>query len=453
MKNVIKITLSILLCAALLSGYFSLLSASANNISVGSIITFGSYPKSLVTDTDLIDILTKAEGRWVSYKYLDSGQPSDYMLYKDVIHNGVKYRAVKIDKYRPDAVNAPCPDYNCDQQFNNYFNGNTYWFRYDPLTWRVLDPQKGLVLCTNMIDSQPFNNHLIAGGLDVNKWKLYFGDEAQTFYANSYAHSSLRSWLNDDFLNTAFSDKQKSLIRTELLPTKAFDPEYSHYDSTSIRDKVFILSYQEALNEAYGFKADGSPSELLYASITDYAQSQGLGLRTFLLRSAYCYSNTVCGVDNNDNIAVDTRLGAVGTCMWVDSIRYGITPAIMLKDLKDDPSGSIIGKEKISISNFTDSRTEAYKTTITFNANTANTSAGLAVHWLINGTDKSISGSKSYTVKNAVEDFTVQARLIDRSGNIVAESAKETVIIKNGFFDRFIAFFREILKKLPVINQ
>ena len=148
---------------------------------------------------------------------------------------------------------------------------------------------------------------------------------------------------------------------------------------------------------------------------------------------------------------INDYLGKVTTT--VDSIRYGITPAIMLKDLKDDPSGSIIGQEKISIRNFTDSRTEAYKTTITFNANTANTSAGLSVHWLINGTDKSISGSKSYTVKNAIEDFTVQARLIDRSGNIVAESAKETVIIKNGFFDRFIAFFREILKKLPVINQ
>ena len=107
--------------------------------------------------------LAPAWASWTSYDY-DSGtgdwydgkmSPGDYMRYCDVTYGGQKYRAVRFTRYRPCETGCTSSADNTYQDDNGYVTGTTYWFRYDPLQWRVLDPSAGLVLCETIIDSQP----------------------------------------------------------------------------------------------------------------------------------------------------------------------------------------------------------------------------------------------------------------------------------------------------------
>ncbi|MBQ6543696.1 MAG: hypothetical protein IJL77_04835, partial [Clostridia bacterium] len=182
--------------------------------SVGDTIYFGTYPQSEVTDTATIAVLTaKAAAStatgdgWKSYGYYSgSGEhndgnmaASDYMRYIDIIVNDNKYRGVTFDSYRPIYTGITSTAGKSEQDDNGYETGNVYWFRYDPIQWRVLDPDSGLVLCETLIDSQAYNNFLL---YDSDAGENY-GDSNKTYYANNYEKSSIREWLNDDFYNTA----------------------------------------------------------------------------------------------------------------------------------------------------------------------------------------------------------------------------------------------------------
>ncbi len=91
------------------------------------------------------------------------------------------------------------------------------------MPWRVLDPVTGLVMCELIIDSQPFNNYVKSYGTDEYDNTAYWGDAAMTHYANDYAESSLRQWLNAYFLYMAFSPLQHGIIAQSVLDNSAFD--------------------------------------------------------------------------------------------------------------------------------------------------------------------------------------------------------------------------------------
>ncbi len=292
MKKIIKrtmatiLTIVMLLTAMPLSGIdFGELfapKASAKDISsysVGDTITYGSYPQSKVTDSSLISALeTKSSSYlWVDYGYYsgtgdwDDGnmKPSNNMMYyKDILYNGNMYRAVWIKNYRPSYTGKTSSASNSVQDDNGYYTGNVYYFKYEPLTWRVLDPSEGFVICSKVIDSQAYQNFFYYNGSE------YYNSKACTNYASDWATSSIREWLNNDFYNTAFSDSEKSQIGTTYNENKS--PYSNTYDSANTSDKIFLLSRSEVLNSNYGF----SSSYYTYDTArqiksTDYAQCQG----------------------------------------------------------------------------------------------------------------------------------------------------------------------------------
>ena len=105
----------------------------------------------------------------------------------------------------------------------------------------------------------------------------------------------------------------------------------------------------------------------------------------------------------------------------------------------------------ISIKNFTTSRFESYKTTITFTATYENKPTGATIHWFINGIEK--GSGETYTVEKATSTYTVQTKLVAKDGRVIAESEVETVNINSGFFAKLIAFFKNLFGSLPVIKQ
>lgn len=257
--------------------------AEGKTYKVGDIVEFGSYPQSKVTDSSLVSALNKASKKWVSYGYYSgdgsdgSMKPGDWMEYADFTYNGTKYRAVTFSQYRPWYTSYKS-SFDCTYQDNNGYTPNDiYYFKYEPLKWRVLDPSTGLVLCESIIDSQAYSNTIYSYGNDpYYNQSAYWNDAEHTHYANDYATSSIRAWLNDDFYNTAFSSSQKASILTSELENKAYSISYSEYDSASTIDKVFLLSYSEAQNTSYGFTNNTYSTDIRGSMGTDYAKAQGL---------------------------------------------------------------------------------------------------------------------------------------------------------------------------------
>ena len=345
-------------------------------------IEFGSYPQSEVKDEALLSRLNGSltDDMWVSYGYYSgsiepenqflgtaysgygSMKQGDWMKYADITYNGEKYRAVKFSKYRPYCTCSQTTDStNFDFDFDDfdihwhfdlaelgavkYYVNNTYWFKYDPIKWRILDSDKGLVVSENIIDSQAYSNTLYYNAEEY----MFYNDSEMKTYANDYATSSIRKWLNDDFYNTAFTDYQKSKIKTTELDNSSVysdkGEDYNIYDSETTFDKVFLLSYSDITNPSYGFSGDpyDEEDETRDAMGTGYAFCQGLmhGSLDFndenelnfyefsnypwILRTAGDYSKAACGILG----------GKIITRMDVDIPQYGVRPAMVLSDFNE----------------------------------------------------------------------------------------------------------------------
>ena len=310
---------------------------------VGDIVEFGSYPQSRVTDSSLVSALNGVSKNWVSYDYysgdgnLCSMKSGDWMKYADFTYKGTKYRAVIFSQYRPWHTSySPSSSYTF-QDNNGYTTNNIYYFKYEPLKWRVLDPSTGLVLCENIIDSQAYSNTIYSYN------SSYWNDAEHTHYANDYATSSIRAWLNDDFYNTAFSSSQKASILTSELDNKAYSTSYSEYDSKTTYDKVFLLSWSEIQNTAYGF----SSSSARQAKGTDYAKCQGLGVDS----SSKCSIQRLRSAGDDSDNACEVYSGGDLNYYWiVDRTDSGVRPALKISNLA---SGIFESKlEKLSKSEY-----------------------------------------------------------------------------------------------------
>ena len=325
-------------------------------------IEYGNYPQSRLDereDANLISALNSLVPQdnklWDSYGYYSGtdedfdGQmeSKDYMRYKDVVYEGNKYRAVVFDTYRPAHTDNESTETSFSYQNNNiggnknkYTINTVYWFKFEPIEWRVLDPLTGLAMCTSAIDSQAYNNYIlwfdVNGDGDWDEDDLNYGDKDQTYYANDYENSSIRKWLNEDFYNTAFTYEQRCNIKST---------EISEF---SLTDKVFLLSLDEVNSSEYGFNTGNTVIDKIshFMKSSDYARCQGCKMYNFSndqasdyygncpwwLRSPNCDTEATRAYDEygrySDYVVSQTYLGVV--------------PAICLSNIESDTSISTI---------------------------------------------------------------------------------------------------------------
>ena len=396
MKRTLCILLSLMLAMTGLVG----LGVPASAYDVGDIILFGNYPQTKVSETTALKNAANA-ATWKSYGYyVGTGSydgnmaASDFMKYADFSLNGVKYRAVRFTEYRP--WNTALTTDDSEQIINGYYTNTTYYFRYEPLEWRVLDPDFGLVMCETIIDSQAYQNVVKKSASD----NYYIGTTAT--YANNYAESSIRTWLNKDFYNTAFNTAQKNNIIFATSHNAAFSTTYSQYDAVSTTNPISLLSYSEAQISSFGLSSNDSRK----AKGTDYAKCQGLfvrdsGFSAWLLRSAGSASDSVCNVSSN---------GSIFTSYNVTGSSYGIRPACCLMNLTSDVSQSMIytvtaTADQTAGGTVTGGGTYSAGQTATLNA-TAN--SGYIFSGWYNGSTK-VSSNKSYTF-TVTENVTLTAK-------------------------------------------
>ena len=341
-----KKLLSLILVAIMLVTAMPAAMAEGNTYKVGDIIQFGSYPQSEVKDATLVaelNALAPEWEDWTSYDYYmgdntaGSMQQGDWMRYTDVVYDADIYRGVKFIQYRPNNTTS-MPDLG--EQVENGYNLNTvYWFKYEPIEWRILDPETGLVMCETIIDAQSYSD-TIYYNYDTNE---YFNDDELKYYANDYATSSIRKWLNNDFCQTAFSSDEMNYINLTTLNNDGYYTSievggYENLDGNDTSDKVFLLSYNDIVNKNYKFDPVSNNFDAARRTTgSDYAKSQGLFVGTYgsyfgnsswLLRTAGNNTNYTCSV---------VYYGYSYISYNVSSTVYGIRPALCL-DLPDSES-------------------------------------------------------------------------------------------------------------------
>ena len=235
----------------------------------------GSYPQSRVVDSATISKLngqfaltpTKTQDYgWTAYAYYQNNNSVNYMWYKDITYKNEKYRGVYLSSYRPTKVSDSTITSvsNSYQEANGYALNTVYWFKFEPIKWRIIHKEggKSLLLSDKIIDSQCYCTIYNSTA---------FVHNGGTGYSNNYQLSDIRKWLNADFYNRAFDSNEKTSIKTMTINNTELSTGYTSnmYTCDNTYDAVFALSRAEV-----GLYLSGGDDG--FASGTDYAKIQGL---------------------------------------------------------------------------------------------------------------------------------------------------------------------------------
>lgn len=182
------------------------------------------------------------------------------------------------------------------EQDNNTSNGK------EDVEWLVLEVKDGkaLVISKYALDCQPYYH---------------------IRYVNvTWETCTLRRWLNNDFINAAFSAKEKAMIPTVTISADK-NPVYSTNPGNATQDQVFLLSITE-VNKYFSSDSARQCEPTDYA-VANGAWERGSGSCCWWLRSpgidqnnaAYVRSN---GDDNVSGDSVDYGSDAVRPALWID---------------------------------------------------------------------------------------------------------------------------------------
>ncbi len=185
--------------------------------------------------------------------------------------------------------------------FGSYEQDNDIANGAEDIEWLVLDRQEDKILIISKygLDAKPYNKEKI----DI-----------------TWENCTLRSWLNDDFYNTAFSsDEKKAVAETSVSADK--NPKYDTNPGNSTTDNVFLLSITEA--NKY-FSSDSARQ----CEPTDYAVANGAytsdsGTCWWWLRSPGCVQDYAACVNDHGTVRVYGYYvyydcGCVRPALWIN---------------------------------------------------------------------------------------------------------------------------------------
>lgn len=204
-----------------------------------------------------------------------------------------------------DEVSKATLDSNSLVTFGRYEQDNNTDNGAEPIEWIVLETNGNKVLLLSRY---------------VLDWKQI--KESGKNY--TWETSTLRSWLNQEFLEAAFSNLEKKLISRNYVDNSYGQgiPGINVYGGGNTSDSSFILSYAEAQRF---FPTDEDRT----AMQTEFAKSQGVSKEDFCrwwLRSPGCIFgnnnlNGACMINSNGRFgtfATATTLQGVRPAIWID---------------------------------------------------------------------------------------------------------------------------------------
>ena len=252
----------------------------------GNYIWFGEYPQTIKANDVTVGTTTDSRGYYLG---------SDGLYY-------AKVTATPYSGYK----------------FSNdttVTSGTEYYFKVEPIKWRILNESGGtaLILCESIIANKRYDDS-----------------------SNNYMNSEIRAWLNNEFYNTAFTALQKELIQITNVDNSVYSTGYDSnpYACANTNDKIFLPSYREMVNSAYGFNSNSSAYDTARRRLTsDYSRATGAYMNT---DTSYYYGNGYWWLRSPDNIyslyaLFVYRSGDVVYKYYVYDTIYGVVPALKIQ--------------------------------------------------------------------------------------------------------------------------
>ena len=206
-----------------------------------------------------------------------------------LVRGGLSYHVGSDGNYYVKVTADPSEEGYTYSDNSGVTEGSDVYFKVEPIIWRVLNSKDGkynesenpLLLAEN----------ILTGGI---KWHSF---------QNNYMESNIRKWLNGNsgsgaqsdynggagFLQTAFTSEAQGLITPTTVDNSALSTnpdsndkqwnsgENQYASETKTKDKIFLLSVQEATKSDYGFgvyDASGQGNTRIRVT-TDYAKATG----------------------------------------------------------------------------------------------------------------------------------------------------------------------------------
>lgn len=248
----------------------------------GKTIEYGFYPQMHVKDEALIAELNK----------LTKTEVNGWYLYNEEYY------------YKEEAKVYNSESYTFDDGIN-IVSGTQYWYKCETIKWQILYDDAGsyFLLSSLLLDAKAYYSNYDIRTIDNT-----------TVYANNYEYSNIRSWLNNEFYNSAFAFNN-SYISTTMVEnvSTTTDSSNSEFECNDTNDKVYLPSYVDYFNTDYGFEWERyNTSKTRECKTTDYARARG----------AWCNKDT-SGLKNNGSYWTRSPSSEFSYCAWnVNSAGY-----------------------------------------------------------------------------------------------------------------------------------
>lgn len=263
-------------------------------------ISFGMYPQTNINDPLIISKLVNSTLQDFGYYYYNH----EYYIKKTAVlaRDFSTHELLDIRKF---------------DNGSEIIEGNEYWFKIEPLIWKVLQKNDEVFLLSKkLIDVQKYHN-----GQPTKVGEM-------TYSANNYKYSDIRKWLNNDFHDQCFffNNLPLNLIDVDNSPSSTATPD-SGFSCENTNDKVTILSYKDYRNPLYGFSELDSSTQTRIFYTTDYCRASKANYSTGnnSLFSGYTwtrspvktnYSNGYCASRSNKMGVLNTDyVGITESCI------------------------------------------------------------------------------------------------------------------------------------------
>ena len=207
----------------------------------GKTLTYGLYPTTHVNDAVTL----------ASLNNLKTTDTNGYYRFNDVYYAKCVGRSAA-----PGAIQYKFDD-NTDLN-----NGETYWFKCEPIKWNILKNENGTysLVSSLLLDARRF-------------------DASSSIYKDS----EIREWLTTDFYDAAFALDSSYLDTVHVDNTGATRWKDIELDGDGYTDdKVYLLSYQDYINASLGFNSSTEYFDpARYTLTTDWARANGGWYRYF----------------------------------------------------------------------------------------------------------------------------------------------------------------------------
>ena len=223
--------------------------ASSKRSRAMKLLDSGNYDYAYTLLREINDNETIASSKYNrAIKCIDSGDyESAYILLKDISYKDSKEKCADI-KTKYNRILMRKAAVGDKITFGTYEQDNVTSNGTEDIEWLVLakENNKILVISDKALDSQPYN------------------EKRQSI---TWEQCSLRKWLNDSFLNAAFSEEERALIQNTTVSADK-NPSYNTSPGNATTDKVFLLSINEA-------KKYFNSNDARKCAPTAYAKAQG----------------------------------------------------------------------------------------------------------------------------------------------------------------------------------